>query len=230
MDIFSKESAPLDDPVTSTEDRGPKGNASNRPVGAVLDVSCGTRMMWFDKNDPRCLYVDQRNEKFRPKGTKFADKDIEVKPDIQCDFRELPFANESFWLVVFDPPQIVRASLSGNVTKYYGALPTNWKPVIQDGFRECFRVLKPHGTLIFKWSEIEIPISEVLALAPERPLFGHRSGKAANTHWVAFIKGQICDRCLMRIDPEMCYCGDPIDHSSHCGHTPVPMGCLCHTL
>lgn len=28
----------------------------------------------------------------------------------------------------------------------------------------------------------------VPALAPERPLFGHRSGKKAQTHWVAFIK------------------------------------------
>lgn len=154
----------------------------------VLDATCGTRMMWFDKQDKRCLYVDHRNESFRPTGVKFADKDIEVRPNVQCSFRALPFAAESFWLVVFDPPQIVRSSLAGNVTKYYGALPTNWKPVIQGGFQECFRVLKTHGTLIFKWSEIEIPIAEVLKLTRVPPLFGHRSGKAANTHWVTFIK------------------------------------------
>ena len=57
-----------------------------------------------------------------------------------------------------------------------------------DIWRECFRVLKPHGTLIFKWCEAEIPLREVLALTPEKPLYGHRSGKKAQTHWVAFMK------------------------------------------
>ena len=49
-------------------------------------------------------------------------------------------------------------------------------------------MLKPHGTLIFKWNEVDIPLREVLALTPEKPLYGLRSGKKANTHWVAFIK------------------------------------------
>jgi hypothetical protein len=48
--------------------------------------------------------------------------------------------------------------------------------------------LKPNGTLIFKWNEIHIPIKSVLALTDKKPLYGHRSGKKANTHWVAFIK------------------------------------------
>jgi hypothetical protein len=28
----------------------------------------------------------------------------------------------------------------------------------------------------------------VLALTPEKPLYGHRSGKKAQTHWIAFLK------------------------------------------
>jgi hypothetical protein len=28
----------------------------------VLDACCGSRMFWFDKADPRCLYVDKRCE------------------------------------------------------------------------------------------------------------------------------------------------------------------------
>ncbi len=51
-----------------------------------------------------------------------------------------------------------------------------------------FRVLRPDGVLIFKWCEVEIPLESVLALTPERPLFGHRSGVKAATHWVAFVK------------------------------------------
>lgn len=56
------------------------------------------------------------------------------------------------------------------------------------GFAECFRVLKPEGTLIFKWNEIEVPLREILALTPVQPLYGHRTGKQAKTHWCAFLK------------------------------------------
>jgi hypothetical protein len=34
--------------------------------------------------------------------------------------------------------------------------------------------LKPYGTLIFKWNEHEIRVSEILALTNEKPLFGNR--------------------------------------------------------
>jgi SAM-dependent methyltransferase len=71
----------------------------------------------------------------------------------------------------------------------YGSLnKETWQDDLRLGFAECFRVLKPNGTLIFKWNEVDIPLREVLALTPEKPLYGHRSGKKANTHWVAFVK------------------------------------------
>ena len=56
------------------------------------------------------------------------------------------------------------------------------------GFGELFRVLKKTGVLIFKWSESDILIKEVLALTPVKPLFGHPSGKAQKTHWIIFMK------------------------------------------
>lgn len=153
----------------------------------VLDACCGTRMMWFNKVDPRCLYVDKRCESFRPTGYKFADKDVHVLPDTQADFTALPFPDNTFAHVVFDPPHIVRMSI-GNVTRYCGALRPDWRDMIRKGFAECFRVLRPEGVLVFKWSEIEIPVRDVLALTPEKPLYGHRSGKASKTHWIAFLK------------------------------------------
>jgi transcription elongation factor Elf1 len=60
--------------------------------------------------------------------------------------------------------------------------------MLRQGFSECFRVLKLGGTLIFKWSELDIPTKEVLALTPMKPLYGHISGKRSKTHWIAFIK------------------------------------------
>jgi len=72
--------------------------------------------------------------------------------------------------------------------KKYGVLRGEWREMIRSGFKECFRVLRPNGTLIFKWCETEIPLREILELTPETPLYGHRTGKQAKTHWVAFLK------------------------------------------
>ena len=71
----------------------------------------------------------------------------------------------------------------------YGSLDRDtWREDTAKGFAECFRVLKTNGTLIFKWNEVDIPLKEILTLTNEKPLYGHRSGKKSNTHWVAFIK------------------------------------------
>ena len=70
----------------------------------------------------------------------------------------------------------------------YGWLGDDWREMLRDGFAECFRVLKPEGTLIFKWAEKEIAVADILKLTPHKPLFGHRSGKQATTHWLAFLK------------------------------------------
>lgn len=50
------------------------------------------------------------------------------------------------------------------------------------------RVLKPNGTLVFKWCEIDIPTREIIKAIGVEPLYGHRSGKKSHTHWLAFIK------------------------------------------
>lgn len=157
----------------------------------VLDACCGPRMMWFDKQDSRVLFFDLRDEDYSimpdkayPSGTV-----VSVRPDVQGSFADLPFDDERFHHVVFDPPHIERDEPLGTVTKKYGCLTGNWREVLRSGFAECFRVLKPGGTLIFKWCEVEIPLAEVLALTDVTPLYGHRSGKKAQTHWVAFVKG-----------------------------------------
>jgi SAM-dependent methyltransferase len=158
----------------------------------VLDACCGSRKFWFDPEDPRALYIDQRAEERtvvdqkKPTGL----RRIVIAPDQVADFRALPFADESFSLVVFDPPHI-RANRTGKNSRMainYGTLGENWREDLAAGFRECFRVLRPHGTLVFKWAETNIRVGEVLALAPQRPLFGNRMPKLSGTHWVVFMK------------------------------------------
>jgi len=71
------------------------------------------------------------------------------------------------------------------LAKKYGVLSQNWKQDIAQGFRECMRVLKPNGILIFKWNEEQVKLSEVLEAIDYKPLFGNRRSK---THWLVFMK------------------------------------------
>ena len=152
----------------------------------VLDVCCGPKGMWFDKNDNRVLYLDNRSE-VHENYYKSGYKKLEIKPDMIGDFTDIKQPDNSFWHIVFDPPHIKRNKL-GEITKRYGRLEDGWQDMIKNGFKECFRVLKPNGTLIFKWCEVQFPIKEILKLTDKKPLYGHKSGKKMQTHWVCFIK------------------------------------------
>lgn len=152
----------------------------------ILDVCCGSRMFWFDKQHPDTLYLDNRT--MQP--TKMSNgATVQVNPDMIMDFRKLALPDNQFSLVVFDPPRALGAGESSFLTKKYGSLKRGaWQEDLRAGFAECFRVLKPDGILIFKWCEMHIPLKEILLLTPIKPLFGNRSGKASKTHWVCFIK------------------------------------------
>ena len=155
----------------------------------ILDVTCGGRMMWFNKNNPCALYCDKRAEVFTARwGSNNAERHINIRPDVLCDFTDLPFADESFYLVVMDPPHLVNVGEGSWTKKAYGKLSEDWEFDIKNGFNECMRVLKPYGTLIFKWSETQIPTRQVINAIGQEPLFGHISGKKMNTHWMTFMK------------------------------------------
>lgn len=145
-------------------------------------------MFWFNRQDPRALAMDVR------KGSEVADtregrREIHITPDLVGDFRNMPFPDESFSLVVFDPPHTF-AGPKGWTAKKYGSLTTGWKEDFRQGFLECFRVLRPLGTLVFKWNEHRVPVRTILSLTPEQPLFGQRCGTTAKTHWIVFMKSK----------------------------------------
>ena len=154
----------------------------------VLDACCSTRAFWFNKKNKEVIFMDKRNEECPIKPDKsHPARNLVVSPDVVGDFTNMPLANDSFWHVVFDPPH---AGFGENsvMAKTYGTLRgVDWREMLRGGFSECFRVLKPNGTLIFKWCEWEIPTKEVLKLTDQKPLYGHISGKRAQTHWIAFI-------------------------------------------
>ena len=150
----------------------------------TLDPCCGSRMFWFQKNHPGVVYGDKRTETH----TLCDGRALRIEPDIELDFTALPFADETFQLVAFDPPHLERAGPQSWMAAKYGKLSGNWKQDLSRGFSECLRVLKPGGVLVFKWNETQIKVSDILKLAPQQPLFGNTSGKRAGTHWMVFMK------------------------------------------
>jgi len=75
------------------------------------------------------------------------------------------------------------------MAKKYGRLNEDWRSDLKQGFNECYRVLKPYGTLIFKWNENQVPVSELVRIFGKEPLYGQmRTGKMSDTVWLAFMK------------------------------------------
>lgn len=162
---------------------------------ATLDPCCGSRMMWFDRQNPNVIFGDKRSETLtvtdRSHGNESGTRTIRIEPDTLMDFRAMPFADGTFKLVAFDPPHLVRAGPKSWLAAKYGKLSDDWRDDLQQGFAECFRVLATDGVLVFKWNETQIKLREVLELTPHKPLFGNTSGKKAGTHWLVFMKGGV---------------------------------------
>lgn len=154
---------------------------------SILDMCCGSRMFWMDKQDERAVFTDRRAEQH----VLCDGRTLQISPDIIADFRALPFPDNTFAQVVFDPPHLEKVGDNAWMKKKYGALDkSTWPQDIAAGFREAFRVLRPHGTLIFKWNETQIPVSKVIALTDQKPTIWQRTGKGDKTHWVIFLKDQ----------------------------------------
>ena len=150
----------------------------------ILDVCCGSKMFWFDKERKDTVYMDIRELS----DTLCDGRKLEIKPDIIGDFRDIPFPDNSFKMVVFDPPHLAEVGKNSWLAKKYGQLNDSWPEDLRQGFNECMRVLEPFGTLIFKWNEDQIKLSEILKNIEYKPLFGNKRPKAQKTHWLVFMK------------------------------------------
>jgi len=153
----------------------------------ILDVCCGPKHFWFDRDNPNVIFGDKRKEEFVLKYAS-GSKDIDVSPMLLHDFTALPFGNNQFEMVVFDPPHLIKAGENSYMRRKYGILDADWKGELTLGFSECLRVLEPGGTLIFKWNEVQATVAEVMECCSIQPLFGHKSGKASKTHWLCYKK------------------------------------------
>ena len=147
----------------------------------ILDVCCGSKMFWFDKHNEKTIFMDNRilHE------TLCDGRKLDIEPDIVGDFRNIPFEDNTFSMVVFDPPHLIKVGENSWLAKKYGKLSDTWPTDLKQGFSECMRVLKPNGVLIFKWNEQQVKLSKLLNVVEYKPLFGNKRG---STYWLVFMK------------------------------------------
>lgn len=115
----------------------------------ILDMTCGSRSIWFNKWEPHTTYIDRRKcEYTQTFGATQKTRHIVIDPDLIADFRQLPFEAETFDLVVFDPPHIVHDRGDNCwMTHKYGYYATKEEALesVSQGVDEAMRVLKVGG-------------------------------------------------------------------------------------
>jgi hypothetical protein len=149
----------------------------------IIDVCCGSKMFYFDKNNPNVLFQD-----IRELHTTLCDgRKLDIQPDVMADFTNMPYPNKSFKMVIFDPPHLFRIGDNSWMAKKYGKLPDNWKEKLFKAFNECWRILDNCGVLIFKWNEQQIKLSTILKICPFKPICGNRA-KGSKTVFLIFMK------------------------------------------
>jgi SAM-dependent methyltransferase len=138
----------------------------------ILDATAGNRSIYRFKHSDNIIYLDRCRELY-------------IKPTIYGDDTMLPFRDKVFDTIIFDPPHFWRRSKTrgiydipyGSKTAkamglfghtYYGneqyKTKTQLLKYIHEAQREFHRVLKDDGILLFKWSEVEIPLEKILTL------------------------------------------------------------------
>lgn len=160
---------------------------SKKPKKFILDATAGFRMMWYDKQHPNAIYIDQRPE---------------CEPDIIMDWtKTLDFPDKKFKFIVWDPPHYFRSETchTGSLPNQFGALnPDTWKQDLTRGFKELWRILDDYGVLVFKWSDYCMSAAKALEQFPVKPLIyqitasglksstKQKDGK--HTAWFCFMK------------------------------------------
>ena len=145
----------------------------------ILDVTAGYRGIWFSKDDSDTVFLDRKKD---------------CRPMVQGVWQSLPFPDNLFDMVVFDPPHMVLSEQNKGVMKArYGYIDNrSFHSDFYRAFRELFRVLKASGFLILKWNDHDKGLDKVLALTDMKPLFGQktavRTKHSSSTYWICFRK------------------------------------------
>jgi len=132
----------------------------------ILDVTVGSRKIycgWDEKLGDDLIGIDNRKGDFSREDPKlWAKQTVIVEPTVLTDMKSLPFRDNLFDAIIFDPPH-TNANLDTWLGKYYGSWTQ--KETIQTLRKvnvEFPRVLKDNGFLILKVMPKQFPIYRAL--------------------------------------------------------------------
>lgn len=163
----------------------------------ILDATCGFKGIWYQKNHPFVTFMDKRKGNFRFSDTNdyklSKDRCYKINPSVVSEWKDAPFPNNHFDMVIFDPPHLIvdRNKKKQAMVQAYGFLyKDNWQQELKQGIKKLFDVLKPEGIFVLKWCENGAKVEEVLKLCPYTPLFGSNTKSKGHTQnfWILFIK------------------------------------------
>ena len=145
----------------------------------IVDLTAGTRSIWFNKDQPGAIFIDIRKE---------------VEPTFVRDARNTGLADQYFDVVVFDPPH-ANFGKNGKMSKNYGHhSAAEIKALITGAAKEAHRISKRNAVMSFKWNDHDLTLNSALKLMADywTPLFGQKTSvrtmRASTTYWVMLKK------------------------------------------
>ena len=176
-----------------------------KPKAKILDVTAGNRMMWRhlpNRDSPYIMFTDKENG-------------LTYKPDIICNWRSLPFSDNRFLAVIFDPPHawgFGDKSIHSNPNPDRSSGDGSWwgnpntkRELVLDmiyGQREFARVAP---ILCFKWNDNAMSLERALSCLTEweevyRKEY-NRGGKLSNSKtWWMTLKRKLIVEAEQRND------------------------------
>ncbi len=156
----------------------------------ILDATAGNRALWPAKNPPNVVFMDK-------------EIGLAMAPDLFATWQKLPFRDDVFSLVFFDPPHSkfglnsIHMNPLGHVAKnggtWWSSLETGWFGVFYKAQNEFSRV---SDILCFKWNTTSHSLEKVLMVFKawvETHRKNHSSNMkrgASETWWVTFTKNK----------------------------------------
>ncbi len=131
-------------------------------------------------------------------------RNININPDIISEWKNAPFPDNYFDMVIFDPPHLIQKHehKECSLAKEYGHLDAKtYKREIKEGVDKLFKILKPEGIFILKWCENCVKVEEIIKLIPYPPLFGSNTKSKGHTanFWIVFLKYNLNKQLLEKM-------------------------------
>ena len=180
-----------------------------KPGARTLDATAGNRKFWRIDDNPNIIYID-------------VDDELEITPDLVIDCTNTGFPNKYFFTIIYDPPHSWGGK-TGNefytcrnqhewdalierygfkrksLPTYYGTdkfrSKTELLSFIYESQIEFNRILAPNGILWLNWSELKMPLTDVLPLFRDwdeliRLEIGSRRQTLSDhqNYWIMFMK------------------------------------------